>query len=54
MGECLYKRFIICLKNFNDFFMYLFIKVKEGGGGALMHVYVWVYGNTETFLYRND
>ena len=39
MGECLYKTFIICLKNFNEFF-YVFIMVKEGGG-SLMHVYVW-------------
>ena len=38
MVECLYKRFI-CLKNFNEFFMYLFKWRKEGG--ALMHVYVW-------------
>ena len=40
MGECLYKRFI-CLKNFNEFFMYLFRWRKVGGGVALMHVYVW-------------
>ena len=39
MGECLYKRFI-CLKNFNEFFMYLF-RCRKGGGGALMHVYIW-------------
>ena len=39
VGECLYKRFI-CLKNFNDFFMYLF-RWRKRGGGALMHVYVW-------------
>ena len=26
--------------NFNEFSMYLF-KWKGGGGGALMHVYVW-------------
>ena len=41
MGECLYKRFI-CLKNFNEFFMYLF-RWRKGGGGAIMHVYVWVH-----------
>ena len=40
MGECLYEIFIICLKNFYEIF-YVFIWVKEGGGGSLMLVYVW-------------
>ena len=36
MGEGLYKR-VLCLKIFNDFFMYLF-RWRKGGGVALMHV----------------
>ena len=38
-GRCLYKRFK-CLKNFNEFSMYLF-RWRKGEGVALMHVYVW-------------
>ena len=38
--ENAYKRFIICPKNFNEFFN-VYISVKEGLGGSLMHVYVW-------------
>ena len=37
-GRCLYKRFK-CLKNFNEFSMYL--GDERGRGVALMHVYVW-------------
>ena len=33
MGECLCKRFI-CLKNLNEFFMYLFRLRKRGWGGG--------------------
>ena len=38
-GEWLYQRFEY-LKNFYEFFMYLF-RWRKGGGGALMHVYAW-------------
>ena len=33
MEECLYKR-LKCFKNFNEFFMYIFRRRKEGGGGV--------------------
>ena len=32
-------KMLICFKNFNEFFMYLFRRRK--GGDALMQVYVW-------------
>ena len=38
-GRCLCKRFK-CLKNFNEFSMYLF-RWRKGEGVALMNVYVW-------------
>ena len=41
MEEGLYKIFK-CFKNFNEFSIYLFTRLKKkGGGGALTHVYVW-------------
>ena len=48
VGECLYKRFIIRLKNLNEFLFNVFIYVKEGG--SLMHVYVLEH----SLSYRTD
>ena len=50
MGECLFKRFL-CLKNFNEFFMYL-LRWRKGGGVALMHVYVLEH--IVSLTYRTD
>ena len=47
MGEGLYKRFK-CLKIFNDFLKFY---LDEGrGGGALMHVYVYIRTHNQPFL----
>ena len=44
MEECLFQRFK-CLKNFLCIYL-----GEEGGGGALMHVYVWEH--IVSFYYR--
>ena len=50
MGEGLYKRSKF-LKIFNEFFICIYLdEGSGGGGGALMHVYVYIGTHNQPFL----
>ena len=50
MGECLYKTFIICLKNFNEFFLCIYLGEGKGGGFTNTCIYM----GTHSLSYRTD